>query len=250
MKSRRTYEIVEYVKKKKYCSLQELMEHFDVSVATVYRDIAELVGRHQLRKVHGGVASIESGREDLTPTRTYYRDRLVSNREVKNIIAEKALREIADGDTIFLDSSTTVYYLSKLICNSNLSALTIITNSLLIIQDFPLFPPEYTLIALGGKYDLQLNAFLGQDTFGQLERYPIGKFFFSALGVSPAGVFSRHEYHAAFLRQVLRSSRRRFLLADSDKFDRPGTEKIAALHEVDKLISDGDVPGYFSGRVG
>ena len=142
MKSRRIYEIADYVQRQKYCSLQELMDHFNVSVATIYRDVAELVSRHQLRKVHGGVASIESGRYDLTPQRTYYRDRLICNREVKNIIAEKALMEISDGDTVFLDSSTTVYYLSKLICASNISSLTIITNSLLIIQDFPLFPPE------------------------------------------------------------------------------------------------------------
>jgi len=249
MKSRRIYEIADYVQQHKYCSLQELMDHFNVSVATIYRDVSELVSRHQLRKVHGGVAAIESGRYDLAPQRTYYRDRLICNREVKSIIAEKALCRISDGDTIFLDSSTTVYYLSKQICNSTLSSLTIITNSLLIIQDFSLFPPEYTLIALGGNYDLQLNAFLGQDTFSQISRYTIGKMFFSALGISPGGIYSRHEYHASFLRRVLEASQERYLLVDSEKFDRTGTEKIAALHEVDKLISEEEPPGYFSGRI-
>lgn len=152
MKSLRSYEIVQYVKERKYCSLAELMEKFHVSSATIHRDVAALVNAGQVRKVHGGVAAAEN--VSAPALSGHYRDRLVNNREVKQIIAEAAISEIRDGDIIFLDSSTTVYYLAKLLQNSNFANLTIVTNSVLIIQEFPLFPSNYFLIALGGNYDL------------------------------------------------------------------------------------------------
>ena len=113
MKSLRSYEIVQYVQERKYCSLPELMEKFQVSSATIHRDVAALVKAGQVRKVHGGVAAVDAAASPVLSV--HYRDRLVNNREVKQIIAEAAISEIRDGDIIFLDSSTTVYYLAKLL---------------------------------------------------------------------------------------------------------------------------------------
>ena len=56
MKKLRTYAIADYLKEKKYCSLRELIEHFQVSPATMYRDIADLASRGVIKKVHGGIA--------------------------------------------------------------------------------------------------------------------------------------------------------------------------------------------------
>jgi DeoR/GlpR family transcriptional regulator of sugar metabolism len=43
MKKIRTYDILAYLKKKKRCTLRELMEKFGVSSATIHRDVTELV---------------------------------------------------------------------------------------------------------------------------------------------------------------------------------------------------------------
>ena len=56
MKKIRSYAIIDYLKQKKYCSIEELTEVFHVSPATIYRDIAELSKRDVIRKVHGGIA--------------------------------------------------------------------------------------------------------------------------------------------------------------------------------------------------
>ena len=50
MKKLRTYAIVDYLKQKKYCSIQELTGHFRVSGATMYRDIAELAARDVIQR--------------------------------------------------------------------------------------------------------------------------------------------------------------------------------------------------------
>ena len=249
MKNLRTFEMIEFVREKKFCSLADLMEKFQISIATVHRDIAGLVASGKLRKVRGGVAAIERPESlVLTSLADHYQERLEANLGVKIEIADRAIREIRDGDIIFLDSSTTVYYLSKALQNAAFSHLTIITNSVLIIQEFPLFPPSYFLIGLGGNYDLQLNAFLGQATLRELENLNLDKAFISALGITSAGITSRHENHAFFLRRVLELSRRKYLLVGSDKFDKPGIFKIAPLSAVDEIISESPAPGYFYGK--
>ncbi|MBR4124964.1 MAG: DeoR/GlpR transcriptional regulator, partial [Victivallales bacterium] len=61
MRSLRTYAITDYLKGRKYCSIEELREHFNVSPATIYRDISTLVSRDIVRRVSGGVALEERG---------------------------------------------------------------------------------------------------------------------------------------------------------------------------------------------
>ena len=54
MKNLRTYDILEYLKKRKRCTLAELMRKFAVSSATIHRDVAELVSRNAVERVRGG----------------------------------------------------------------------------------------------------------------------------------------------------------------------------------------------------
>lgn len=240
MKNLRTLEIVEFVKRRKFCSIAELMAEFGVSPATIHRDIAFLVKNNLVSKVRGGLAAREETGNSGIPMEQsgHYRERLGRNREAKECIARKALAEIRDGDIIFLDSSTTVYCLAKLLQTAQFTDLTIITNSLLIIQEFPLFPPQCFLVALGGNYDLQLNAFLGKTTMRDLESLTINRAFLSALGVSGDGIYSRHENHSYFLRRVLEIADEGYLLLSSDKFGKSGLFEIAPVNKITKLLSD------------
>ena len=149
-----------------------------------------------------------------------------------------------DGDVIFLDSSTTVYYLAREIQAANFANLTVISNSLLVIREFPLFPSSCFLVALGGNYDLQLNAFLGAATVADLERLKIGKAYLSALGVTPEGFFSRHENHSYFLRRVLEIAEQSYLVLTSEKFGRSGLFGIGPLASLTGMIADAPPPDY------
>ncbi len=247
MKSLRAFEIVEYIEKHRFCSLAELMEKFHVSQATIHRDVAALVRDGRIRKVHGGVASLSSAQapslpKDIMPS--HYRDRMNIDMPAKEAIARKAMREISDGDIIFLDSSTTVYYLARMLEKSSFANLTIITNSVLIIQEFTNFPANYFLVALGGNFDLQLNAFLGQAAMRELEYLKIDKSFISGVGITEAGVFSRHENHTFFLHRMLELSRTNYLLLNSAKFGKSGLFSIAPLNLFDKVISEQKLPAY------
>ncbi len=240
MKNLRTFAIIDYLKQKKYCSVSELMEHFNVSPATIHRDITSLVRNNQIRKVHGGVAYIDpvDATDRMTVLSSTFQERINWNQKFKLKISELAMREISEGDIIFLDSSTTVFFLAERLLESSFSNLTIVTNSAMIIQNFHKFPPHYVLISLGGTFDLQLNAFLGQAAIRELERLTVSKAFISAFGIDDDLVTTNHEYHSLLLLKVLEVAKQRYLLADRSKFDRSGLFRLGTRADFDRIISD------------
>ena len=240
MKNLRTFAIIDYLKQTKYCSVNELMEHFNVSPATIHRDITSLVRNNQVRKVHGGVAYIDpvDAADRMTVLSSTFQERINWNQKFKRKISELAMREISEGDIIFLDSSTTVFFLAERLLESSFSNLTIVTNSAMIIQNFHKFPPHYVLISLGGTFDLQLNAFLGQAAIRELERLSVSKAFISAFGIDGDLVTTNHEYHSSLLLKVLEVAKQRYLLADRSKFDRSGLFRLGTRADFDRIISD------------
>ena len=95
MKTLRTYAIVDFLKQKKYCSIQDLIEQFHVSSATMYRDIAELTARDVVQKVHGGIAINERPAGQKVSASSPFQERIRWNREKKEAIAvdERRLEE-------------------------------------------------------------------------------------------------------------------------------------------------------------
>ena len=235
----RSFEIVDFLKEKKYCSMNDLMEHFDVSPATIHRDVSELARKKLIQKVHGGIAlpaeKVETKKEG---SNSHFSDRIDKNTDKKSVIANKAAAEISDGDIIFLDSSTTAFHLARKLQKMNFSNLTIITNSVLIIQEFYLFPPHFILISTGGNFNCQLNSFLGQSARENLHKLKINKAFISAVGITKDGISTFHENHAGFLKEVLDIAETNYLLIDSTKFDKSGIFGICPLSRIDHIISD------------
>lgn len=236
MDNLRTKRIYDYLKKHETCSFAELMRHFGVSSATIHRYAEELAKRDAVTRVRGGLAfnRAEAPREDSSA----YLDRVVTNRKEKIAAARKALSVIGEGDIVFLDSSTTVYELALMLRDASISHLTIVTNSVSIIQNFRKFPSHYVLIGLGGSYDPHLNSILGRETTEQLSHMNITKAFVSAFGVDDRNVTTNHERQAELLRDVLSSADKRYLIVDTTKFRRRGLYKIAAKGAFDTIFSN------------
>jgi DeoR/GlpR family transcriptional regulator of sugar metabolism len=239
MKKMRTYDIIDYVKSKKRASLTELMKKFNVSSATIHRDVAELVASGHLERIRGGVAffarSAESNQSDRGIT---YLDRATINLSAKKRIASKAIELVADGDILFLDSSTTTAAFAEELANHTFVNLTIVTNSVAIMEMYRKMPRNYVLISLGGNYDSLLNSFLGSAALRELERLTITKAFVSSFGVNDKLVTTNHEHQAGLITKVLDMATKRYLLVDRSKFGRTGIYRLATRAAFDEIISD------------
>ena len=243
MNKLRTLAIVDYVKQRKYCSSSELAKAFGISPATVQRDIAEIVKQNRLRKVHGGVAILEASQQLNTPApNSHFTERIEVNPEKKDLIASLAEKQIENGDILFLDSSTTALHLARHLQRSNFANLTIVTNSVLIIREFYLFPPHFVLISVGGSFNFQLNSFLGRTAIENLRQLRITKAFFSAVGINKEGIFTYHENHAEFINLITQIAESAYLLLDSTKFNKTALFPICSSEHITSLITDAQPP--------
>lgn len=221
----RTHQILAYLKLRKSCSLAELMEKFNVSSATIHRDVEALTKRDAVERVRGGL--IYNGTPESHGNSSAFQERVVANRRQKIAAATKALEKIDEGDIVFLDSSTTVYELALLLTRADIDHLTVITNAVAVMNLFRKFPPHWSMIALGGNYDPQLNSILGDAAIEQLSRFNLTKAFVSCFGIDDKNTTTNHERQAGILKRVLAAADKRYLLADRTKIGRKGIYLIS-----------------------
>lgn len=138
----RKSEIKDIVLEKKSVTVTELAKIFSVTEETIRRDLKQLESEGFLTRTYGG-AFIQDGVEnniDLSIRETAY----LKN---KQAIASRCRELIHNGDSIFLDSSTTTLTIAKAISDMR---LTVVTNSLMIINEL-CDKANIHLIAIGGQ---------------------------------------------------------------------------------------------------
>lgn len=236
MDNLRIRQILGFLKERKSCSIAELKDRFAVSNATIHRDIALLAERDAIERVRGGV--VYNAMPRTREVSEDYLNRIVARRREKIAAARQALALIAEGDIIFLDSSTTVYELALLLVGANFDHLTVITNAIPIMNLFRKLPPHWSMIGLGGNFDPQLNSILGGAAIEQLSGFNITKAFVSAFGLDDKTATTNHEQQSNMLRHVLAAADRRYLIVDHTKIGRKGLYRIAARGGFDAILTD------------
>src|SRR5660397_57059 len=101
----RKFRIREILSSERTVSASELARILAVTGATIRRDLAALEAEGLLVRSHGGAVS----RASSTAYQGSYDYLLGLNRVEKEAIAHEAAKLILDGDTVFLEGSTTVY---------------------------------------------------------------------------------------------------------------------------------------------
>ncbi|MHB1629859.1 MAG: DeoR/GlpR family DNA-binding transcription regulator, partial [Bacilli bacterium] len=121
--SSRLQRMSEWIQARRNVSVQELIEHFQVSDMTIRRDLQKLE-EHNLgfKRIHGGVIWTEV---DI-PIMLRENDHTAE----KQRIAAYCQSIIQQGDTIILDSGTTTYEIAATLAESNMRNITVITYAL------------------------------------------------------------------------------------------------------------------------
>ncbi len=106
----------------------------------------------------------------MTKVHPYNYVKHFSHRKKKRLAACAIDRFIKEGDEFFLDCSTTCLALAKELVQRN-QKMTIITNSLRIINLFGNQSSALKLIALGGTFRQRSNSFTGYQTTDAISYY-------------------------------------------------------------------------------
>ena len=223
-----------------YATVKSLCDKLYASESSIRRDLTSLEKRGLVKRSYGGVTLWDSPSSVGTFT---HRSKL--NIAAKQDIAKKAASFIEEGDTIFLDQSSTCFFLANELLNH--SSLTVVTNNTEIMV--LLADTKINVISSGGYLDHENRVCLmGGDAQRTFENMYADRSFFSTKGVTEDGIISDFSREENLVRDaMIRNSRERFFLCDSTKFGTRAPYKQCDLKDVDYIISEGDCAKIFSG---
>lgn len=242
MRLDRLNEMEQYVLDQGTSSLEELCQHFNVSMNTVRRDLADLVQRGRLKKVYGGVSA-----ESRAPSVIPMSERASRNGSGKQIIGKLAASLVQDNMSIFLDSgSTTMRILPYLAEKQN---VTVITHSLMALYEAAKYPSLH-VIALGGMYNSATSSFVGSNTLDELSKMAINLVFLAATGVTLERGLTNTTYFEVEVKQsVARQNKNLVLMADHSKFGHNALLTFCNFDDLIAVVTDQPLPESYQSTV-
>lgn len=235
MRLDRLNDMEQYILEHGSSSLEELCQHFNVSMNTVRRDIADLVQRGHLKKVYGGVST-----GNRPPAVIPISERSICNDRAKQIIGKLAATLVQDNTSIFLDSgSTTMRILPYLAEKQN---VTVISHSLMALYEAAKYPSLH-VIALGGMYNWVTSSFVGANTLDELSKMAINLVFLASTGVTLERGLTNTTYFEVEVKQtVARQNKNLVLMADHTKFGHDALLTFCNFEDLTAVVTDLPLP--------
>lgn len=210
----------------------DLARQFDVTAETIRNDLLKLEKQGVLIRTYGGATLVENNSTDMTIT-----ERDTVNYEEKQRIGKRAAQMIRNGETIFLDASTSAWHLARNIKDK--SGITVITNASKIVSELAECD-GIRVICTGGELTPRNMSYIGRIAENTIrENYFANKCFFSCKGVSLLhGLADSSEGEAEVKKAMIKNSESVIFLCDHNKLGRLGVPTIAGLDSVDCFITD------------
>lgn len=229
-------QVLELLKNGKPMFAEELAEGTGLSKATVYRVIKRLHSEDLIDRIAPGIAVIKQ-------PETAFDVRLKANIEKKREIASKAVALVEDGDAIFVDASTTCLAFVQELAKSELSGLSIVTNSTYVVNELDERAGDFYIVCTGGELQPSLNALVGSIVRSRLEVMKFNKAFVSCAAFSlERGLMTTQTSLVDVTRAASESASSVIVLVDSTKFEKQALLNALGLSRVSVVVSDKGLP--------
>ncbi len=222
----RQSEIIKILEKNGYVTVKYLTEVLLYSTATINRDLNELARKQLVTRSYGGVELVRS-----TYVPIFLRNHKMHT--IKNLIGKKAATFVNDGDTIYIDGSTTAQYMEKYLVSKK--DITVITNNIVLAAN--LSANNVKVICLGGTIVEPPSMLFGDETVENSTKYIVDKMFFSTKAVTTSGIISSTLYALA-LNNLMKNAKEVYYLVDDKKINLPFNDIFCDFNKIDKVISN------------
>ena len=228
---RRT-QIEDMVNANKSVLVTELSKQFDVTPETIRGDLLKLEKQGVLVRTYGGAVLVGASGSELG-----FKERDTVNSDLKQRIGKRAASLIRNGDTIFLDASTSALHLARNIKDKQ--GLTVITNAASVMTELSECD-NIRVVCTGGLYRARSMSYNGRYAEKMIrQNFAANKFFFSCRGITLSrGLVDSTEEEAEIKRAMLESSDSVIFLCDHYKLGKMGIPIIAPISKLDKFITD------------
>lgn len=227
--------IVDFLKDRPFGTVKDLSTVLDASAATIRRDILKLHEAGTIRKVFGGIATVDAQASmDRLSARPFAQSRVLAV-DAKKAIAAEAEKLCNDGDAVIINGGSTCYLLALRLVHRSLK---IYTNSMPVAA---LLGEKGIgqLVVAGGELHRESRILFSS----QPESSPFlaSKFFVGAQGIGPDGVMESHPMLVRAIERLLQQADEVVVLADSRKFSVRARHVAFSLARIGVLITDDQV---------
>ena len=220
--------IIRILKENHYVTVDYLVQEIRYSPASIRRDLTLLEKQGLVKRSYGGV---EIKDDRITP----FRFRQHSMKIAKNAIAKQAASLVKNGDTVFLDSSSTTQYMGHFLTKKK--GITVITSNMMLASF--LFEHGIVTYCTGGRVTEYPGTLGGKWVGSYLSEFNVDIGFFASRGINANGdILVTCENSVMNIESFRQNCKKLAYLCGSDKFNSDAKFKGGTLGNLDYFISD------------
>lgn len=227
----RLEKIKEHLIKNEYADMDELAQILDVSTATVRRSLKQLENDSLVELTRGGARLAKKGHLYEHP----YLVKREMNAAEKRRIVHKAVGLIGKNESVFLDSSSTVYEMTRFL--KEFHQITVATNDVLIAGALT-DAEDITVNVIGGtlrKHYYTLSGYFSEMILDEL------RFDYTFLGIDSislkGGLMITNVEEVRVKKKAARLANKVVVLCDHSKYEQEAFLNVIGFDEVAMVIT-------------
>ena len=239
MENKRIAQMYKYIEERETASVEELARSFDVSEATVRRDLLKMEDMNLITRHYGG-AYINRKQKNFPAF--WIRERTLP--EEKKYMCRYAASLIHEGDTVYIDGGSTV---SQMIDYIVARDITVVSQG--ISNIIKLMQKGISTFVMGGYVDEKTENILSSQTVEEVRDRHFNISFIGADGICVlSGITNSQDSDAYFNKQLIENSDRVIIMADETKFGETKLSRFADIN-VGTIITNGLVEDFDYSRI-
>jgi DeoR family transcriptional regulator of aga operon len=219
--------------------VDDLAGEFDVSAATIRRDLDHLAEQQLLTRTRGGAVA-NNVAYDLP-----LRYKTARHAPEKERIGRAAAALVGRGSVVGLNGGTTTTEIARALVThsdvntrSDVPALTVVTNALNIADELTV-RPQVKIVVTGGVARPQSFELMGPLATRILDEIALDIVFLGVDAIDPQlGAYAHHEGEASINRLMATRAKQVVVAADSSKLGQHAFAQICPIAQLDMLITD------------
>lgn len=220
--------ILKILRENGYANVKYLCDKIGYSKATINRDLNYMEKQKMIVRSYGAVEIVEN--KDVQLEFRYHK---MKREKIK--LCKAAAELIKDGETIYIDSSSTTEFMAQYLIEKN--NLTVITSNMAIVSYLSKFR-NIKVVCLGGEV-IEAPSMLGGDLCAKnAMSYKADKLFFATHSINEKGEICGGGRYNLLLNIMAQNSDEVIYLVDHTKINIPAKTVVMLADSVDIILSD------------
>ncbi|MEY3017057.1 MAG: hypothetical protein RL336_192 [Pseudomonadota bacterium] len=226
--------ILQHIRSHGFATIDELVDHFNVTPQTIRRDLNELADNSPIKRYHGG-AGLES-----STVNDSYQHRKIMQLDAKERIAAAVVNMIPDGSSLFINIGTTTETIARaLLCKRDLQ---IVTNNLHVATILGA-KEDFSVVIAGGEVRHRDGGIIGEATEDFIKNFRMDFGIIGISGIDSEGSLLDFDYREVRVAQaIIANSRQVILAADHSKFGRKAMVRLGNIDQTNHFFTDSTPP--------